>query len=79
MANIYYKISMHGLAVGGMLFFVTYVSLTTDGSGGQYIAAAMLITGLTATARLLVSDHKSIDVYSGIFVGAACQALALLI
>jgi len=79
MANIYYKISMHGLAVGGMLFFVTYVSLTTEGSGGQYIAAAMLITGLTATARLLVSNHKSIDVYSGIFVGATCQALALLI
>lgn len=77
MANIYYKISMHGLAVGGMLFFVIYVALTTDGSGGQYIAAAILVTGATATSRLLVSNHKGFDVYSGLFLGAASQALAL--
>jgi hypothetical protein len=77
MANIYYKISMHGLGIGGMLFFVIYVSLTNEGTGGQYIAAAILISGLTATARLLVSDHKGFDVYSGIFIGAACQAIAL--
>ena len=77
LANIYYKISMHGLAIGGMLFFVINLSLTNEGSGGQYISAALLIAGLTATARLLVSDHKGFDVYSGIFVGAACQATAL--
>ena len=77
LANIYYKISMHGLAIGGMLFFVINLSLTNEGSGGQYISAALLIAGLTATARLLVSDHKGFDVYSGIFVGAACQAIAL--
>lgn len=79
MANIYYKISMHGLAIGGMLFFVIYVAFIMEGSGGQYIATAIGITGLTATARLLVSDHKGFDVYSGIFVGAACQAIALVV
>jgi len=79
MANIYYKISMHGLAIGGLLFFTIYVSLTMEGSGGQYIAAAIIITGLTATARLLISDHKGFDVYSGIAVGAAAQAIALVV
>jgi hypothetical protein len=79
LANIYYKISMHGLAIGGMVFFVIYVSLTNEGSGGQYISAAMLIAGLTATARLLVSDHKGFDVYSGILAGAASQAIALVL
>jgi hypothetical protein len=28
LANIYYKISMHGLGIGGMLAFVIYISLT---------------------------------------------------
>jgi hypothetical protein len=79
LANIYYKISMHGLAIGGMLFFVIYLSLTTEGSGGQYISAALLIAGLTATSRLLVSDHKGFDVYSGILVGAASQLIAATI
>lgn len=79
MANIYYKVSMHGMALGGMLFYVILVALTGEGSPGQYIAAATFITGITCTARFLVSDHSGFDVYSGLLIGAACQAIALYV
>lgn len=79
MANIYFKISMHGLAVGGMLMFVILVSLQVDGATGQYIAAALLIAGLVCTSRLIVSDHKPGDVYTGVIAGAACQWISWLI
>lgn len=78
MANIYFKISMHGLAVGGMLMFTILVSLYADGSTGQYIAAALLIAGVVCTARLIVSDHKPAEVYSGLVLGALSQYISHL-
>lgn len=79
LANIYYKISLHALGVGGMAWFIVRISLHTEGMGGLYIAIAVLIAGLVCTARFLVSDHKTGDVYSGLFFGAASQWLAATI
>jgi hypothetical protein len=79
LANIYFKISMHGLAAGGMAVFVLGVAITGEGSSGQYIAAALLLSGLICTARLVVSDHKPFEVYAGLFVGAASQWLAFIL
>lgn len=79
MANIYYKVSMHGMALGGMLFYVILVAFSGEGSSGQYIAAATLITGLTCTARFLVSDHTGFEVYSGLFIGILCQVIAMYV
>ena len=76
MANIYFKVSMHGLGVGGMLYFITAISLNHDGGSGLFIAAALLVTGLVLTARLLVSDHKPFEVYAGLMLGIFAQYLA---
>lgn len=78
-ANIYFKISMHGLAAGGMVFFVVMVALSGAGSSGQYALAAILTTGLIASARLIVSDHRPVEVYAGILLGMASQWLAVLL
>jgi hypothetical protein len=75
-ANIYFKISMHGLAIGGMLFFLISLSLTGEGSGGIYIAVALLIAGLVCTARFIVSDHNPFEIYAGLFAGIAAQWIA---
>jgi hypothetical protein len=79
MANIFYKISMHAMGVGGMLAFVIRVSMEGEGSSGQYIAVAALITGLTLSARLTVSDHSNKDIYSGLLLGALAQYLATIV
>jgi hypothetical protein len=79
LANIYFKISMHGLAAGSMAGFVIAVAITGEGSSGQYIATALLLAGSICTARLLVSDHHPFEVYAGLFLGAACQGLAIVL
>jgi len=77
MANIYYKISMHGIAVGALLMLFLWMAF--NGMTGPYLAAAMLITGLVCTARFIVSDHNPFEIYSGLMIGALCQLVAIAI
>lgn len=76
LANIYYKISLHALGAGGMACFIFLAALGSVGASGQYIAIAWLVAGAICTARLLVSDHRPFEVYSGLFIGIFCQLLA---
>ncbi len=79
MSNIWFKISMHALGVGGMLFFIIMIALSGEGSSGQYIAAATAITGLTLSARFVSSDHTPFEIYGGLLLGAAAQYLATIV
>lgn len=74
--NAYMKVSMHGLSVGVLVAFVMLASLQVNLSFGLYIAAALLIAGLTCTARLIDSDHSQREVYTGFFAGLAMQLIA---
>jgi hypothetical protein len=79
MANIYYKISMHGIAVGAL--FILFVWMASNGTVafGSWLAIATLITGLVCTARFIVSDHSGFEIYSGLMAGALCQLVAIAI
>ena len=79
MANIYYKISMHGIAVGALLILFIWMASGGTVVIGPWLAVATLITGLVLTARFIVSDHSSFEVYSGLMVGALCQLIAIAI
>ncbi|MDP4285028.1 MAG: hypothetical protein Q8891_11420 [Bacteroidota bacterium] len=76
-ANIYFKISMHALGVGslsGLMLIIIF-------SGSSYtvflpVMIAFMITGLVCTSRMIVSDHKPFDIYSGLFFGIICQFIA---
>lgn len=77
MANIAFKISMHGTAVGGLLGFFLLHGWTDSDIGGAWLSIALVIAGLVCTARLIVSDHNARDVYIGLIVGIITQALGL--
>ena len=79
MANIYFKISMHAMAIGGMAFFILWVSFTQDGTSGLYPSLVLLIAGMVCTARMIVSDHRPVEIYSGLLIGILCQALATVL
>jgi hypothetical protein len=76
-ANSYYKISMHALGVGslsGLLLLIIFA-----GSPYSVFLAAMitfLLTGLVSTSRLIVSNHRPFDIYSGILFGIICQVIS---
>ncbi len=77
--NIYIKISMHAIAMGGvMAFFLMQVLLRMEDSTGLYFSISVLIAGLVCTSRLIVSDHTQREIYGGLFVGALCQVIALI-
>jgi hypothetical protein len=76
-ANIYYKISMHALGVGALCGLMGIIIF----SGFSYAIFLMamlvlIITGLVATSRMIVSDHRPFDIYSGIFISIICQLIA---
>lgn len=75
-ANIYFKISMHAIGLGGMLGIFLVIALSYSMLMTWPLSLALLITGLVCTARLLVSDHSPKDIYSGLFLGILCQVIA---
>jgi len=75
-ANIYMKVSMHGMSMGIMLAFVAMLSMASPGFT-LYLSVALLITGLVCTARMIVSDHFPSEIYVGLFVGILSMLLAV--
>jgi hypothetical protein len=76
MANNYFKISMHALAVGGAAAFMILLGLSSQEAMGIQVAAATFIAGLVCTSRLIVSDHQPGDIYSGLLIGFLAQIVA---
>jgi len=78
-ANIYYKISMHAIGMGGMLglFFVIMQQNTMLMTWP--LSLAILLTGLVCTSRLLISNHTSKEIYAGLAVGIICQLAGAII
>ncbi len=78
-ANIYFKISMHAIGLGGMLGIFIVIALGYSMLMTWPLSLALLITGFVCTARLLVSDHSPKDIYGGLFLGIICQVIAAYI
>jgi hypothetical protein len=76
MCNIYFKISMHTVAMGGALMFFLLFSFNDDYASGLYLSLAVLTTGLVCTARLVTGAHNLFQIYSGLFVGLLAQWVA---
>ncbi len=78
-ANIYYKISMHAIGMGGWLGIFWVVALSNTMLMTWPIALVLLCTGLVCTARLILTDHTEKDIYSGLGIGFLCQWVASIV
>ncbi len=74
--NINSKVSMHTTAMGGMLTFFLIFSFTDENASGLYLSIVVLIAGMVATARLIVSDHTRFQIIQGFIVGMLAQLIA---
>lgn len=75
--NNYYKISMHGIGVGGMVGLMALTLVDGTLYSGIPFMVAILVTGLVVTARKIVSDHQWFDIITGFLLGFLCQFVAL--
>ncbi len=78
-ANIYFKISMHAIGVGGWLGVFFVIARESSMLMTWPFAIVLLIAGLVCTARLLISNHTEKDIYLGLFVGFAAQIIASMV
>lgn len=76
MLNSYFKISMHALAAGVALAFMSILAFYSFSNFGFYISITLLAAGLLCTARLINNDHHPVDVYAGLAVGIVSQLAA---
>jgi hypothetical protein len=74
--NIYFKISMHGIAIGGALMFFFLLGFYDNSGSGLYILLALLAAGLVCSSRLILSVHSPFEVWAGLFVGMITQYIA---
>ncbi|MEY3737545.1 MAG: hypothetical protein RL544_323 [Bacteroidota bacterium] len=74
--NNYYKISLHGMGMGGASMAIVLFAFYYHQPMGLVIAGVLLLTGIVATSRFLISDHTQKEVYMGLLVGGLCQAVA---
>jgi len=72
-ANIYFKISMHGIAMGGWLGVFLIIMQSNTMWMAWPLSAVLLIAGIVCTSRLIVSDHSPKDIYAGLLVGLISQ------
>lgn len=77
--NNYIKVSMHAIGVGGMLCFFILLLFANQVDEVLPLLAAVLITGITCTSRLVASNHTTAEVSVGLIAGALLQFIAWLI
>ena len=77
-ANIYFKISMHAIGMGGWIGIFLLISNTQSMLMTWPISVVLLLTGLVCSGRLLISSHKPADIYAGLFVGLITQIAAAI-
>ncbi len=78
LSNIYFKISMHAMGVGGLLGLFLIILFSNTMLMTWPLCIALLITGIVCTSRFIVSDHTVKEIYWGLFFGLTCQFAAAI-
>ncbi len=78
LSNIYFKISMHAMGMGGLLGLFLIIMTYNTMLMTWPLCIALLITGLVCTSRLIISNHTQKEIYWGLFFGIVCQLAAAI-
>jgi hypothetical protein len=74
--NIWKKISLHGIGMGGLVSFCAWQQATDNHWPMFLLLPSVIIAGLVGTARLIRGAHEPSDVYAGFLAGIICQVAA---
>jgi len=89
--NLFSKISMHTVGMGGLLamvlitmfqyshgaFWVDFSAFKFQMSMTQLLMVVILLCGMVGTARLLLKAHDPQEIYGGYFIGIISQLIAM--
>lgn len=74
--NIFKKISLHTIGLGGFITFCAWQQATDAYWPAGLLMIGLVVGGLVGTARLVRGAHEPSDVYAGYLAGAICQVAA---
>jgi len=77
--NFWWKISIHTVAMGGMIGCMICLSMQFDNDMRLMIACLIMAAGLVSYARLKLEAHTQSQVYFGFFVGLVVMSGIFLI
>lgn len=75
-ANIYFKVSMHAIGVGGWLGLFIIIVRAQEIQMSWPLASVLLITGMVCTSRMILKAHRPFDIYGGLIIGIVTQFAA---
>jgi hypothetical protein len=78
MCTIFYKVSLHAVAVGGLVSFAILFGKQDPYASGVYLAIPVLIAGIVCTSRMILGAHSRFELVTGFLVGVLAQCVAWL-
>lgn len=76
LANIYLKVSMHAIGMGGLISFFLLLSFNNSMLMTWPLALAFIVAGLALTARLFLQAHAVKEIFAGFVIGMLSQLIA---
>jgi hypothetical protein len=78
MCTIFYKVSLHAVAMGGLITFFILFGIQDPFVSGLYLTVPILIGGMVCSSRFILGSHNRFEVVTGFFMGVLAQCLAWL-
>ena len=75
MCTIFYKVSLHAVAMGGLVAFSLLFSQTDPFTSGLYLVVPVLIAGVVCSSRLILGAHNRFEMISGFIIGFLAQSI----
>ena len=75
--NIWWKISTHTAAIGGVAGALIVYSIALDFNPLWWLSFVILLAGMVGTARMILRQHSLSQVVAGFFVGLICAFLVI--
>lgn len=75
--NIWWKISTHTAAIGGMAGGLVSYSIAFSFNPLWWLCFVLILAGAVGTARMILRQHSLSQVVGGFLIGAACAILVI--
>ena len=74
--NNYFKISMHAIAMGGILGVMVSMVFEAEAYSAWPIIITLILTAVVCSSRKIASDHSWFDIIAGLCTGFLMQGIA---
>ncbi|MGN7822119.1 hypothetical protein ACTJJB_18445 [Chitinophaga sp. 22536] len=74
--NSFMKTSLHSIGWGGVVGFLLALMWGMHMNVSLPLVITFFVTGLVATARMVLSAHNPVEIYTGLFIGIITQLAA---